>query len=81
MSHDLTKKEAEVLGLMATGLSNQGIAEQLGIQRGSVDTHATVIYSKLMVDEDEAIERRVSAVLWWQEEQMLAEYRRQEEGQ
>ena len=79
MSHKLTKKETEVLGLMATGLTNAGIAEKLGIQRGSVDTHATVIYSKLMVDEDEAIDRRVSAVLRWQEEQIQAEYKRQEE--
>ena len=68
MGHELTKKEQEVLGLMATGLSNQGIAEKLGIQPKSVDTHCTVIHSKLMVDEDAARDKRVSAVLAWQKE-------------
>ena len=78
MGHELTDREAEVLGLMATALSNEAIADIMGIKQQSVESYCLVIYSKLMVDEDTVVDRRVSAVLWWQEEQIQAEYRRRE---
>ena len=69
MGHDLTKKEAEVLGLMAQGLSNEAIADIMGIKQQSVESYCLVIYDKLMVDENTMADRRRYAVLWWQKEQ------------
>ncbi|MEU8269408.1 response regulator transcription factor [Sphaerisporangium sp. NPDC049002] len=43
----LTRREAEVLALVATGLSNAGIAEQLGIGAGTVRSHLARILTKL----------------------------------
>lgn len=53
----LTKKEAEVLALMAVGLSNKEIAESLGVAEGTIKTHASTIFAKLGVRD------RVRAVL------------------
>ncbi|GIH67936.1 response regulator transcription factor [Sphaerimonospora thailandensis] len=43
----LTPREAEVLALVATGLSNAGIAEKLGIGTGTVRSHLARILDKL----------------------------------
>ncbi|MFC4586159.1 response regulator transcription factor [Sphaerisporangium corydalis] len=43
----LTRREAEVLTLVATGLSNAGIAEKLGIGTGTVRSHLARILTKL----------------------------------
>ncbi|MCW2876908.1 MAG: two-component response regulator [Sphaerisporangium sp.] len=43
----LTRREAEVLALVATGLSNAGIAEKLGIGTGTVRSHLARILTKL----------------------------------
>jgi LuxR family maltose regulon positive regulatory protein len=43
----LSKRELEVLRLMATGLSNQEIAEQLVLAIGTVKAHVHNIYGKL----------------------------------
>jgi DNA-binding CsgD family transcriptional regulator len=45
----LTPRQAEVLGLMATGLSNAEIAEQLFISEKTASHHASAIFSKLNV--------------------------------
>ncbi len=47
---DLTPREREVLDLMAQGLSNGQIAEELFISPKTVRNHTTRIYSKLQVD-------------------------------
>lgn len=43
----LTSREKEILGLMATGYSNQQIADELFLSHGTVKTYASSIYSKL----------------------------------
>ncbi|GAA4067279.1 response regulator transcription factor [Nonomuraea soli] len=43
----LTRREAEVLALVATGLSNAGIAARLGIGAGTVRSHLARILAKL----------------------------------
>ena len=45
----LTEREADVLRLLAAGLSNQEIAEQLYLSEGTVKTHTHNLYSKLGV--------------------------------
>ncbi len=45
----LTERESEVLRLLATGLSNQEIAEKLVISISTIKTHITRIYNKLAV--------------------------------
>jgi DNA-binding NarL/FixJ family response regulator len=57
----LTPRQFEILRLVATGLSNQGIAELLGIASNSVVNHLSAIYSTLGIPEGN--NARVSAVL------------------
>lgn len=47
----LTKREAEILGLIARGLNNQQISEQLFISPRTVDTHRTNIMQKLDIHD------------------------------
>jgi DNA-binding NarL/FixJ family response regulator len=44
---DLTSREAEVLGLLAQGLSNQAIAANLGIRLATVRNHVQSVIEKL----------------------------------
>jgi DNA-binding NarL/FixJ family response regulator len=46
---DLTKREREVLALIAQGYTNQAIADQLGIELRTVRNHISSIFSKLQV--------------------------------
>jgi DNA-binding NarL/FixJ family response regulator len=59
----LTPREREVLGLMAEGRSNQGIAERLVITERAVEKHVTSIFGKLRLPAASADHRRVLAVL------------------
>ena len=45
----LTNREVEVIRLLSDGLSNQEIADQLGISHRTVDTHRTNIMQKVKV--------------------------------
>jgi DNA-binding NarL/FixJ family response regulator len=60
---DLTKREREVLELVAQGKSNPGIAEQLVVTVGAIERHVARIYGKLDLHEGRGEDRRVLAVL------------------
>jgi len=60
---DLTPREREVLGLMAEGRSNAGIAHRLWITEGTVEKHVHSILSRLRFSEAEDDHRRVLAVI------------------
>jgi DNA-binding NarL/FixJ family response regulator len=59
----LTPREREVLGLMAEGLSNAGIAEQLIVSLGAVEKHISNVFTKLDLEQEQRAHRRVLAVL------------------
>ena len=60
---ELSKREREILALMAEGKSNAGIAKALYITEGSVEKHISSILSKLGLTMEEDSHRRVLAVL------------------
>lgn len=45
--HDLTERELEVLTLVAEGLSNRQIAQELGVHRSTIKNHVSSILAKL----------------------------------
>jgi DNA-binding NarL/FixJ family response regulator len=59
----LSPREREVLGLMAEGKSNAGIARQLWVTEGTVEKHVHSILQKLRLSETSDDHRRVLAVL------------------
>lgn len=60
---ELTRREREVLALMAEGRSNAGIARQLWLAGGTVEKHVKSILGKLDIGSTEDDHRRVQAVL------------------
>ena len=54
---DLTVREVEVLCLVAQGMTDAQVAEQLVISPRTVNWHLTVIYSKLGVSSRSAATR------------------------
>jgi DNA-binding NarL/FixJ family response regulator len=60
---DLTRREREVLELMAEGRSNNGIAERMVVTERAVEKHVTSIFSKLHLPPAAEDHRRVLAVL------------------
>jgi DNA-binding NarL/FixJ family response regulator len=62
LSH-LTPRQYEVLDLMAQGLSNAAIAQQLVISEKAVVRHVSHIYEQLELGADPNSHRRVQAVL------------------
>jgi DNA-binding NarL/FixJ family response regulator len=59
----LTPREREVLGLMAEGKTNAGIARQLWLTEKTVETHVSSILGKLGLPLDGDTHRRVLAVV------------------
>jgi DNA-binding NarL/FixJ family response regulator len=59
----LTPREREVLGLMAEGRTNAGIARSLVIGIGAVEKNVTSIFQKLQLEDSGTDHRRVLAVL------------------
>ena len=60
---DLSKREREVLSLLAEGRSNQAIAERLFITERTIEKHIKSIFAKLRLPASAEDHRRVLAVL------------------
>jgi DNA-binding NarL/FixJ family response regulator len=60
---ELTAREREVLGLMAEGLTDRGIAQRLYVTPKTVETHVRHIFQKLSLPESALENKRVRAVL------------------
>jgi DNA-binding NarL/FixJ family response regulator len=60
---ELTSREREVLGLMAHGLTDRGIAQRLYVTPKTVETHIRHIFQKLSLPETALDNKRVHAVL------------------
>jgi DNA-binding NarL/FixJ family response regulator len=60
---ELTPREREILGLMAEGRSNQGIADRLTVELKTVEGHVGQIFNKLGLEPATEDHRRVLAVL------------------
>lgn len=63
----LTEREREALALIAEGLSNRSIAERLGITTKTLEGMSGTIFSKLGLEDDPDVNRRVLAVLLYLE--------------
>jgi DNA-binding NarL/FixJ family response regulator len=59
----LTPREREVLELMATGTSNQGIADAMVISLRAVEKYVSTVFTKLGIPSTGSESRRVLAVL------------------
>jgi DNA-binding NarL/FixJ family response regulator len=59
----LTTRELDVLREMAQGRGNAGIAARLTLSESSVEKHVNAIFTKLGLSGEQAIHRRVAAVL------------------
>jgi DNA-binding NarL/FixJ family response regulator len=60
---ELTKREREILALMAEGRSNQGIAQALSLELKTVEGHVGQVFGKLALEPQSVDHRRVLAVL------------------
>lgn len=47
---DLTKREKEIVSLLANGLSPKAIAQKLGISKRTVDVHKSNVFKKLKIN-------------------------------
>ncbi len=59
----LTPRELDVLGEMAQGANNSGVATALGLSERAVEKHINAVFSKLDLSEEPDVHRRVKAVL------------------
>ncbi len=63
--YQLTRRQREVLELMARGFSNTEIARRLVLEPKSVENHINAIFNQLGVNQDPAGHPRVRAVLMY----------------
>lgn len=59
----LTPRERDVLGEMAQGRNNAGVAAALTLSERAVEKHINSVFSKLGLSEEPDVHRRVKAVL------------------
>jgi DNA-binding CsgD family transcriptional regulator len=64
----LTKRQIEVLSLMAKGNNNAAIAKSLVLEEKSVENHINAIFGQLNLNRDNAAHPRVKAVLLYLQE-------------
>ncbi len=64
----LTKRQLEVLSLMAKGNNNAAIARALVLEEKSVENHINAIFGQLNLSRDNAAHPRVKAVLLYLQE-------------
>lgn len=64
----LTRRQLEVLSLMAKGYNNAAIARELVLEEKSVENHINAIFGQLRVSRDNAAHPRVKAVLLYLQE-------------
>jgi DNA-binding NarL/FixJ family response regulator len=69
----LTPRELDVLGEMAQGKNNAGVAASLHLSESAVEKHVSAIFLKLGVTEQPQLSRRVSAVLAFLHDQPAAD--------
>jgi DNA-binding NarL/FixJ family response regulator len=62
---ELTPREKELLGEIASGKSNAAIAESLVLTKRAVEKHINSIFSKLGLSDDQDVSRRVKATLMY----------------
>ncbi|HXO08204.1 MAG TPA: helix-turn-helix transcriptional regulator [Solirubrobacteraceae bacterium] len=67
-TNELTKREREVLSLLAQGLTDRGISENLWLTPKTVETHVRHILAKLDLPNGAQHNRRVLAVLTYLQE-------------
>jgi DNA-binding NarL/FixJ family response regulator len=61
--HDLSPREREILALVASGFTNNGIADQLFLSSKTVEANIASIFTKLQLPHSSGTNRRVLAVL------------------
>ncbi|MBW6436402.1 response regulator transcription factor [Actinoplanes hulinensis] len=61
----LTVREQEVIALMAQGLTNRAIADNLHLSIKTVEAYVTSILERLQIDAADGVHRRVRAVLMY----------------
>ena len=66
---ELTRRERGILGLMAEGRSNHGIADALTLELKTVEGHVGQIFAKLGLEPASEAHRRVLAVLTYLREE------------
>lgn len=64
----LTKRQLEVLSLMAKGYNNAAIAKALVLEEKSVENHINAIFGQLNLSRDNSAHPRVKAVLLYLQE-------------
>jgi DNA-binding NarL/FixJ family response regulator len=65
--HRLTRREREVLALIAAGSSNEGICTALVVSPKTVESHVNAIFRKLALPRGGAVHTRVLAARVWLE--------------
>lgn len=70
--HQLTPRELDVPREMAQGRGNAGIATQLSLSESSVEKHVNAIFTKLGLNSEQPLHRRVTAVLTYLRETGLS---------
>lgn len=64
-AHGLTRRQAEIIGLITTGLTNEEIIQRTGLSKNTVKTYIRTAYGRIGVDS------RARAVRWGMENGFL----------